>query len=245
MPELPRFRGGGPVPARAAAPSLASTIQPPRPDVQQTIAGFFRNLRRSLGLSPHQAAAELLIHADVIEALETGNFRALPAWPELTRVVLAYTALANVDGRPVLNGLASVLRPNLAQPRPVPQRPARSFAIPAPPERLRRAGSALKAGARRLPEQALQEVRQRPVRALYTMALPIGAVMLLLNTSLLQSAVAALPGSFVQVLEGARNKMSEQWAPVREGLRWIEVDDPRQRRGDKLQTSGKLQISGR
>jgi hypothetical protein len=47
------------------------------------------------------------------------------------------------------------------------------------------------------------------------------------------------------VLEGARNKMSEQWAPVREGLRWIEVDDPRQRRGDKLQTSGKLQISGR
>jgi hypothetical protein len=26
-------------------------------------------------------------------------------------------------------------------------------------------------------------------------------------------------------------------APVREGLRWIEVEDPRSRRGDKLQTA--------
>jgi len=25
-----------------------------------------------------------------------------------------------------------------------------------------------------------------------------------------------------------------QFAPVREGLRWIEVDDPRRRRADKL-----------
>jgi hypothetical protein len=203
-------------------------------DAQQSIANFFRELRRALGVSPHQAAAHLLTHADVIEALETGNVWHLPAWPETARIVMAYTAAARVDGQPVLAIIADILRQGAPQAA-VPPAGSRRAPMQASSERLRRAGSAFKEGAKRLPAHALHEARQRPVKALYTLSLPIGAVILLLNTSLLQSAVSHLPGAFVHVLEGARGKMTAYWAPVRDGHRWIETDDPRQRRADRLE----------
>lgn len=206
-------------------------------DPQQALANFFRELRRSLGVSPHQAAANLLTHAEVIEALETGDIWHLPAWPETVRIVMAYTAAARVDGQPVLAIIADILRQGAPQ-APVPPAGTRRAQMQVSSERLRRAGSAFKEGARRLPAHALHEARQRPVKALYTLSLPIGALILLLNTSLLQSAVTYLPGAFVHVLEGARGKMTSYWAPVRDGHRWIEVDDPRQRRADKLQNGG-------
>ena len=213
-------------------------IQPPRAEVQQSIAGFFRELRRTLAISPYQAAAHLVAPVEVIEALESGNFWALPAWPETTRIVMAYTAAAGIDGRPVLAAIAGVLRQNAPPARALPP-PNRQRPPQASSERLRRAGSAIKEGARRLPKEALAEARQRPVRALYTMALPVGALILLLNTSLLQSAVSHLPGAFVHILESGRDMMTQYWAPVRDGHRVIEVDDPRQRRGDKLQNTGR------
>ena len=243
MPEIPRYRGAGSVRAQAAAPVAAPRIQPPRQDVQHSIASFFRELRRTLGVSPHQAAAHLVAHVEVIEALETGNFWALPAWPETARIVMAYTAAAGIDGQPVLNAIAECLRQNQPAPKSAPPGNARRAPMHVSSDRLRRAGSAIKEGARRLPKEALNEARQRPVRALYTMALPIAAVILLLNTSLLQSALTHLPGTFVQMLEGGRDMMTQYWAPVRDGHRMIEVDDPRQRRGDKLQND-KLQNAG-
>jgi hypothetical protein len=40
----------------------------------------------------------------------------------------------------------------------------------------------------------------------------------------------------VKLMRGAQDYLLHRAAPVREGLRWIEVDDPRSRRGDKLAT---------
>ena len=238
MPEKPRYRGAGSARAHAAATLVAQRAQPPRQDVQHSIASFFRELRRTLGVSPHQAAAHLVAPVAVIEALETGNFWVLPAWPENARIVMAYTAAAGIDGQPVLNAIAECLRQSRPAQKSTATGIARRTATHVPSDRLRRAGSAIKEGARRLPKEALNEARNRPVRALYTMALPIGAVILLLNTSLLQSALTHLPGTFVQMLEGGRDMLTQYWAPVRDGHRMIDVDDPRQRRGDKLQNAG-------
>lgn len=240
MPELPRRRGSGVIVRATPAKLVSSRPMPqPQPDVQLSIARFFRELRSGLQITPHQAAAELLTQVEVIAALEAGDTVHLPAWPETQRIVMTYAGWARVDGRPLLAAISSLQARQSAVSNPAPAgQTARRVPMQASSERLRRAGNALAQGAKRLPRDAIQQAKQRPVRTLYTLSLPIAGLILLLNTSLLQSAVVNLPSSFVHVLKGGRELLTAYWAPVREGLRWIDVDDPRARRGDKLQISG-------
>lgn len=237
MPELPRRRGMSES-VRATPVNLVPGRPLPPSDVQLSIARFFRELRRGLQITPHQAAAQLLTQVEVIAALEAGDTAHLPAWPETQCIVMTYAGWARVDGRPLLSAIASL------QPRQIPARSAsavpnsRRVPLQASAERLRRAGNALAEGAKRLPRDAIHKAKERPVRTLYTLSLPIAGLILLLNTTLLQSAVVNLPTSFVHLLKGGREMLTAYWAPVREGLRWIDVDEPRARRGDKLQNSG-------
>ncbi|MEQ1671006.1 MAG: helix-turn-helix domain-containing protein [Hyphomicrobium sp.] len=221
--------GGVRAPVHAAAPAAASAQS------RANIARLFFDLRAALQATPQQAAAQLMTRPETVLALETGHFEAMPHWPEAARIVMAYTALAGIDGRPVLSAMAEVLRESAAsQPAP-PQ-----AALPAqghhhfPVDRLRQAGSALAHGAIRLPADALKQVRERPERALYAVSLPLGIVLLLLNTSALQAAFDHVPRPVARMAQDVRQFFQEKFAPVREGMRWIEVDDPRRRRGDKL-----------
>ncbi len=68
--------------------------------VHSQVAVFFRDLRKFLGVTQQQAAAQLLTHVQVIDALENADVRYLPAWPETARIVMAYAAWARIDGRP-------------------------------------------------------------------------------------------------------------------------------------------------
>ncbi len=52
--------------------------------------------------------------------------------------------------------------------------------------------------------------------------------------SALQASLATLHPPIVKLMRGAQDYLLHRAAPVREGLRWIEVDDPRSRRADKL-----------
>ena len=185
------------------------------------ISRLFLDLRAALRVTPHQIAAHLMVQPDTIGALETGHFELLPPWAETTRLVMTYTAMAGIDGRPVLAALASVLQVSAEAARLKVQR-------------LRQAGSALASGARRLPAGALNQVRQRPERAFYAVSLPLGILLLILNTSVLHAAISHVPRPVARMAQDVRQFFQEQFAPVREGLRWIEVDDPRRRRGDKL-----------
>jgi hypothetical protein len=73
--------------------------------------------------------------------------------------------------------------------------------------------------------------------------LPLAALACLLalvtQATLLEAAARFAP----QPVEGLLLSLAEQVrvirAPTRDGLRWIEVDDPRTRRADKLQTARK------
>lgn len=200
------------------------------------IARLLFDLRNAMRLTPHQAAAHIQTTVETIQALETGHFEYLPAWPETSRVVMAYAAMAGIDGRAVLAALASVISQPVAAP--VAPHHAVHAGHHAQVDRLRQAGTAFANGAKRLPAGAMKQVRERPERAFYAVSLPLAIVLLLLNTSVLQAAFDHVPRPVSRMSQTVRQFFQEQFAPVREGLRWIEVDEPRRRRADKLRPGG-------
>jgi hypothetical protein len=192
------------------------------------VARFFIDLRQALRLTLPQAAHYVQVHPEVIETLETGQIEFLPPWAETTRVVLTYASMAGVDGRPALNAIAGLLAV-LSNPAPIGQKSKPNAAEAG--GHFRRAGSAIASGAKRFPQGAMDQIRQRPQRALYAVSLPLGLLLLLLNTSVF--ALVAKP--FSSTVRVVSVYFQEHFAPVRDGLRYIEVDDPRLRRADKLQ----------
>lgn len=220
----------------AASPPSNSALAAACAQTQSMIGRFFLDLRGALRVTPHHIAAQLVTNLETIDALETGRVWLLPQWPETARIVMAYTALAGIDGRPVLQAIGELHRA-VAEARnaPVPAAAVRSQTQHTPHvERMRRAGTAFANGAKRLPRDAMQQVRERPQRALYAVSVPLFIVMLLLNTSIVQSALMHLPRPVVRLAHSVQAAMQDSLAPVREGHRWIEAEDPRQRRADKL-----------
>lgn len=198
---------------------------------RELIARFFMDLRRALRLTLPQAAYYLQVHTNVIEALETGQVEYLPPWPQTTQIVMSYASMAGVDGRPVLNAIGNLiimLQPVADEPE---EKPA-GYASQAGGHFLR-AGSALASGARRLPKDAIHQIRQRPQRALYALSLPL-FILLFFHASVFE--VVAQP--FSTAVNRVSVYFQEHFAPVQDGLRWIDVSDPRSRRTDKLQIAG-------
>jgi hypothetical protein len=99
---------------------------------------------------------------------------------------------------------------------------------------LMKAGAAIASGARHLPGQALNQMKQRPQRALYALSLPLGLLVILLHSSIF----ATVSQPFGMAVRWVSTYMQEHYGPVRDGLRYIEVDDPETRRADKLQIGG-------
>lgn len=228
------------LPAIAATPMQAAVAVPP--DARAKIARLFFDLRQALDLTPDFVAAQLVTEPEVILALERGEFERLQDWSETSRVVLAYTALAGIDGQPALMAIRECLRrsapprPQRAQPRR--QRPSHGPSAGLPVVRLLHAGAILAHGARRLPSDALKQVREKPERALYALSLPLAVVLLFLNSSVVRTVFSYVPQPAAEVVQDVKMFFQVTFAPVRDGLRWIEVDDPRERRGDKLPRRG-------
>ncbi len=175
-----------------------------------------------------------MTRVETIEALETGQFEHLPPLHETARIVMAYTAIAGIDGRAVLEAITSAVRNTVQIQPPQPQPAARRL----PPGRFKQAGTAIANGAKRLPAGALNQVRNRPDRAFYAVSVPLGFLLLLLNSSVLEAAFHHVPRPVSRLAQDVRQFFQEQFAPVREGLRWFDVDDPGRRRGDKLRQGG-------
>jgi hypothetical protein len=206
--------------------------------MEAEVAHFFRDLRAAMQMSQAQAAQRLATRVDIVAALEAGDVSALPPWPECCRIVRTYTAPIGLDPRPILHSLEALLAIAARMPRPAskrtfvsrlsrqkkPAQPAWSQAAANP------AIAAASANVGRL-------LRGRNGRALFTIAVPFGLLVLLTQTSVLEAAVAQLPPSVARIVRGAQDYVTLQLAPVRDGLRWIDVRDPRSRRSDKLRTA--------
>jgi hypothetical protein len=202
------------------------------------VARFFCDLRHFLRLTLPQAAYYLQVQPQVIEALETGQVEYLPPWAETSRVIMTYSAMAGVDGGAVLNAVGALLA-QLSQTvvqEPPSQQQVRSPRLRHPSQtsqRFRHAGSVIASGAKRLPQGAIHQIKERPQRAVYAVSLPLGLLLLLMHVS-----VFDLVGKpFAAGVRAVSAYVQEHFAPVHEGFRYIDVGDPRSRRTDKLQIS--------
>lgn len=202
---------------------------------RELIARFFTDLRRALRLTLPQAAQYMRVHPEIIEALEMGQVEDLPPWPQTSQIIMDYTSVAGIDGRPVLTAVGGLLvalqqayEPPLAQRSDNHPRQAGS-AMQAGGQFVR-AGSVIANGARRLPKDAMHQIRERPQRALYALSLPL-FFLLFFHASIFDGIVRP----FSAAVNSASAYFQEHFAPVRDGFRWIEVRDPRSRRADKLQ----------
>lgn len=216
-------------PGRSTSATSPEHIVPAQ--VRADVSRFFVNLRKAVGLTPREVAGRLRTHASAIAALERGDCDSLPSWPETERLVMAYASLAGIDGRPVLSALAA-LRAEAEHRRQMQQHLSLVHpALSASADRLYQAGLVIAEGAKRLPRQALNQARERPARTFYALSLPLALLVVSLNSRDLVGAVAK---PFTSVVVAMRDTLSAHFPPVREGLRWIEVADPRSRRADKL-----------
>lgn len=258
---------------------------------RQNIARLFFDLRQALRLTPHHLAAHLMTVPQSIYALERGEFELMPDWSETCRIVIAYTNLAGIDGRPVLAAMSNVVRETAARPQvsgnayaaglprlPQPQgdfaaaeaverdaydrdfggRGGMETGLPAAQGQLygqvyeqayedagdaygQRGGqhggqnegqNAAVAGSKG--RRLIGKVKVRPDRVFYALSLPLALLLLLLNTSILRTVVSYLPRPAAEIVRDLRTYVQVRFAPVYDGFRWIEVSNPRDRRGDKL-----------
>ena len=195
------------------------------------VSRFFIDLRRTIGTSAAGAATQLRTTPLVIAALESADVDQLPPWGETQRIVMGYAAWAGIDGRPVLTALGILAREAEQRRQTAQQAEAVRPAVNASSERLRQIQAAIAEGARRLPQEALNQARERPVRAFYALSLPLALLLLLLNP---QGLGAAMAKPFKSVVTTVHDVLAVNFAPRREGLLWIEVNDPRTRRADRL-----------
>jgi hypothetical protein len=198
---------------------------------------LFRDLRRALSLSLPDVAGRLGTRIEVISALEGGDVRRLPPWPETVRVVTLYTGLAGIDPRPILGLIHREIAVSDAVPVADTQEPGEAGVL----ARLRELyGDVLGRAGERFGRVSLGIDASRASALLDGRRLSaVGAVLVILvalfaQASTLQASLATLQPPIMGLMRGAQDYLLTRVAPQHDGLRWIEVDDPRQRRTDRL-----------
>lgn len=239
--------------------------------VDPVLAQIFCTMRATIGWRQEEVASFICTTNDVVESLEAGRMKALPAWPETMRLIAAYGKLVDADIRPVLDRLQqqgpfrvpierqTPLGGRQQMPGPVertprtappssratgptmapPSVPARWARVPRPP-RL-----ALPAGlARRLTAKTFRLTGVAPRRITRGMAMIALATLLAVGTiaaltalpTALNAAADQLPPELAKSIRSGLDRLKVSLAPFRESLKWIDVADPRSRKGDRLAT---------
>lgn len=222
----------------------------------------FRDLRGVLRLSHADAAAVLQTRQDVILALETDQIAGLPPWPETARIVRDYAGLAGIDGGPLLEILRARMadydpfagdevtttggrRAARGQPahQPVHQRANGVAAFAGADAETEPGGSRLDR-LWRMPAGistafsvlswigglfASSAVRWGGAALIVALLLTM-----LVRTSSLHASVSTLPAPLSTWVMNLQDFLLAQVSERRDGHIWIDVADPRTRRGDKL-----------
>ena len=225
--------GGGNGARPAQAHPAEATSQ-----VRADVAKFFFDLRRTIGASAPQAAQQLKTSVSVIAALERADVSELPPWVETQRIVMGYADWAGIDGRPVLTALGILAKEAEQRRLTAQQAAAVRPAVNASSERLRQVRLALADGARRLPMEAYNHARERPVRTFYALSMPLALLLLTLHPHFFRDVGSVAYKPFKSAVVSVGDMWAVSFAPRREGLKWIEFSDPRRRRSDKIEPNG-------
>lgn len=239
-------------PVQGARRVLIKSMSERSTGVDERLAAIFCDMRRGLGLTPDKLAAAIQTTPGVIKLLEAGQVRAFPAWPETVRIVTELGKLYRVDTRPILTRIRDQVGPaGLEQVPAAPSEPSISAkAVAATLDSRHPLVRAMARGRRK--RQALQDPTTRRVkrrtkraaRTLFALSAPValmGAVVWLAQAqpSLIMRAVSALPEPVAQAVRPAANSLIVHLAPWRDGMRWVDVGDPRLRKSDKLRQASR------
>jgi hypothetical protein len=225
------------IPANASSvghPGLALQFAEPSRG-QDEIGHIFRSMRSAMNVSRQTIARRLATSTSTIDSFEAGALPALPHWKETARIVRGYCELLRIDPEPLLWRMREQLNAQTNQAPPNgAARPPRSQV--APWARTRPAAPAVR------PEKVPAPARRRTVRTMFAASAPIAiavgvAILTQVAPGAIYRAVGLLPGLIGSPARAGLDRVMLLTAPTREGLRWIEVGDPRLRKADKLQTS--------
>ena len=210
----------------------------------EELGQIFRNMRLTMKVSRETIARRLATSTSSIDTFEAGAVSALPHGKETDRIVRGYCELLRMDPEPILwrirghmQALASQARaavPTSPPPTPLPTTAGRGGSRSQPITQSERTK-----GER---TQGRSPRRRRRARALFALSAPVAlvaAVVYLAHAAPqpMYRAIALLPDPAENIVRAGVDYLVLLTAPRREGLRWIEVSDPRLRKADKLQTS--------
>lgn len=239
MRSVPGHSGGA---ARrpAAQPSVTPATGGAKPPVHDPqLAAIFHSMRRMLGLPIDRLARVFGMPAPVIQALEAGRIDLLPDWAETLRVVRAYADAVQIDPTPIFARLQVHMGPidyrALLQQGGAAAALAKSSAtgrtVTAPSATVTKTAPGTKAP----PSKQRLQRRRRRLMALAPFAL---LALVLATVQLVPSAVYAftrlLPAPVASPVTAGLDFLVYATAPQREGLRWIDVGNPRARKSDRL-----------
>lgn len=209
----------------AASRVAAST---PRDEAGELLSA----IRTALGLTEVELATLLATTPRIVFALEHGWREALPEWPDVERIVIRWVGLARMDPAPALNILAAGLD-NAAKPVPTKSVDDRAGSQRPTPRRITKLADAARGLVARR-----EEPRMVPAGRAARLALAVGVLVALgtasTQTAVVAAAVASLPAPAERAVRSLTDYFAVTFAPLRQGHRWIDVADPRSRRGDKL-----------
>ena len=210
----------------------------------EQLAAIFRNMRLTLKVSRETVARRLATSAACIDTFEAGAVSALPHGKETERIVRSYCELLRIDPQPILTrihghmqALATQARATVPTTRP-PQAPAPTTGGRAAP-RTQSVAQVQRARTERTKASAPR--RRRRARTLFALSAPVALAAALFYLAHaaprpVYRAVALLPEPVAGAVRSGLDYLVLLTAPRRDGLRWIEVGDPRVRKADKLPT---------
>jgi transcriptional regulator with XRE-family HTH domain len=218
-----------------------SAISEPSAGRDDQLGQIFLNMRKAMNVSRETIARRLATRASTIDDFEAGAVAALPHWKETQRIVRGYCQLLRLDPEPILWRIRSQLDALSNPVRPPMQAPRGPMPLPASPTGRPNGVPASLARERTRTERPEGEGRRRGVRTLFALTLPaalLAGVVYAAQTvpQYVYPAIAMLPDRVEVPVRAGLEYMLLLTAPSRDGLRWIEVGDPRVRKADKLQT---------
>jgi len=204
---------------------------------------IFRNMRLAMKVSRETIARRLATSTICVDNFEAGAVAALPHAKETDRIVRGYCELLRLDPEPILWRIRNGIQALAEQARAAAPMPLPAAIVPTTASRSgRRSEPVTRTRPQRSERSAARWAQRRRTRALFALSAPVALLAALVYVAHaaprpVYRAIALLPGPARHGVRAVLDYAVLLTAPRREGLRWIEVSDPRLRKADKLVTT--------
>jgi len=204
---------------------------------------IFRNMRLAMKVSRETIARRLATSTVCVDNFEAGAVAALPHAKETDRIVRGYCELLRLDPEPILWRIRNGMQALAEQARAAAPMPLPAAIVPTTASRSgRRSEPVTRTRPQRSERSAARWAQRRRTRALFALSAPVALLAALVYVAHaaprpVYRTIALLPGPARHGVRAVLDYAVLLTAPRREGLRWIEVSDPRLRKADKLVTT--------